>query len=146
MVGKKRIKMGSKEEKEKLTGYSYSIQKTTCRNHAPEFLFWSFFFLLLISQNTFLFYPPRVASVEKRPSFPLSIEINPSFGEGEIIKLLSTVKIYSRKKYNMLLSRKYKWSSRRSNIRYIGNERSIYFGAKFEQPFFFFRATIGSFQ
>lgn len=37
----------------------------------------------------------------------------------------------------MLLSRKYKWSSRWSNIRYMGNERSIYFGAKFEQPFFF---------
>lgn len=35
---KKRIKMGSKEEKEKLPGIR-SFQKTTCRNHAPEFLF-----------------------------------------------------------------------------------------------------------
>lgn len=142
MVGKKTDKNGIKGREGKV-----SFQKTTCRNHAPEFLFWSFFFLLLISQNTLLVYPPRVASVEKRPSFPLSIEINPAFERGrrEIIELLLTVGIYSRKNsiccYHENINDHL--VDRISDI-WVMNVRYIL--ARNSNSHSFFRATIGSFQ
>lgn len=106
---KKRIKMGSKEEKEKLPGIR-SFQKTTCRNHAPEFLFWSFFFLLLISQNTLL-----VSILCERHELPLPsksgqvllwvsklIPLSNERGK-KIVELLLTVRICSREKIQYII-------------------------------------------
>lgn len=141
-MGKKRIKMGSKEEKEKLVSKK-RLAVITRRN----FYFDPFFFLLLISQNTLLVYPPRVASVEKRPSFPLSIEINPAFERGRrgIIELLLTVGIYSRKNsiccYHENINDHL--VDRISDI-WVMNVRYIL--ARNSNSHSFFRATIGSFQ